>query len=75
MENLYKDLGFEHPKCLVNHCGIKIYIGTKGKDDWCISIPKELLKKVKRIDYHKKEMVMYFISESEALKIAKEFTI
>ena len=74
MENLYEILGFKKPEYLVNHCGIKIYIGTKGKDDWCISIPNELLKKVRGIDYHK-EIVMYFLSESEALEMARKFTI
>lgn len=43
MEDVYKKLGFKHPEFLENPYGIKIYIGTKGEDDWCVEIPKELV--------------------------------
>lgn len=73
MDNLYQALGFKEPKILVNHCGIKIYIGTKDKDDWCVVIPKERLKAVKGIDYHK-EIAFYGVTESQALELARTYT-
>ena len=33
-EDVYKSLGFEPPKFVENEYGIKIYLGTKGNDDW-----------------------------------------
>ena len=44
-ESRYDLLEFNTPKFLENTYGIKIFIGTKGEDDWCVSIPKELVKK------------------------------
>ena len=73
MDSLYEALGFKQPKYLVNHCGIKIYIGTKDKDDWCVEIPRERLNAVKGIDYHK-EMVFYGVTESQALELARTYT-
>lgn len=74
MENLYKSLGFKKPDYLMNHCGIKIYIGTKGKEDWCVEIPKELAKK----KYNKYDCVcnfgVYLVSEEYALEVARQFT-
>ncbi len=45
MSNIYEHLGFNTPKFLENPYGIKIYMGTKDKDDWCVVIPKELVRK------------------------------
>lgn len=47
MGNAYDYLGFNTPKFVENPYGIKIYTGTKDKDDWCVVIPKELIKKKK----------------------------
>lgn len=74
MYNIYKSLGFKKPEFLENSYGIKIYIGTKGKDDWCIEIPKELAKKKcynYNLDYN---YIVYLTSEEEVIRIAKEFT-
>lgn len=73
MDNIYESLGFKKPEYLINHCGIKIYIGTKGKDDWDVEIPRERLKAVKGMDYHK-EIIFYGITESQALELAKTYT-
>jgi hypothetical protein len=74
MGDLYKELGFKQPKVLRNPCGIRIYIGTKGKDDWCIVIPKALVK-LKNSSYsYDKDYAVYLISEQEAISIAKEYT-
>ena len=74
MENLYEELGFKKPKFVENPYGIKIYLGTKDKDDWCLEIPKELAQK--RRSYYKcdKNCVIYCINEEEALRIAKVYT-
>jgi hypothetical protein len=75
MDNLYEALGFEKPNFMQNPYGIKIYIGTKGKEDWCVEVPKELVKEHYQnyiVDYN---YVVYFVSEEDALHIAKEFTL
>ena len=74
MEDIYKNLGFKTPDFVENPYGIRIYFGTKDKDDWCVEIPKELAKlKCPRypFDYN---YVEYLISETKALIIATEFT-
>ncbi len=74
MENLYNLLGFKKPEYLMNHYGIKIYIGTKGEEDWCVEIPKELAKK-KYSGYNCKcNYGVYLVSEGHALSVAEEFT-
>ncbi len=74
MEDLYIALGFKKPEYLMNRYGIKIYIGTKGKDDWCVEIPKELAKK-KYSGYNCKcNYGVYLVTEEHALSVAKEFT-
>lgn len=75
MEDLYKELGFETPKFIENPYGIKIYLGTKDKEDWCVEIPKGLAK-LKSSSYNLKcNCVLYLISEEDALRIAREFTL
>lgn len=74
MENLYESLGFKSPAFVENPYGIKIYFGTKGNDDWCVEIPKELVQK--RCGYYKcnKNYVVYLIRERDALRIAEVYT-
>lgn len=74
MEDLYKELGFKQPKILRNPCGIRIYIGTKGKDDWCVVIPKNLCKLKNPSYIYDKDYAVYLVSEQEALSVAKEYT-
>lgn len=74
MEALYKELGFKQPKLLRNPHGIRIYIGTKGKDDWCVVVPKKLVKlKCPHYDLDK-DYAIYLVTEQEALAVAKEYT-
>ena len=74
MDDLYTQLGFKQPKILRNPQGIRIYIGTKGKDDWCVVIPKKLVK-LKSPHYDlDKDYAMYLVTEQEALSVAKEYT-
>ena len=71
---MYEALGFKSPDFIANLYGIKIYMGTKGKDDWCIEVPRELAK-IKCPNYpFDYNYVVYLISEEEALQIAREFT-
>ena len=74
MEDLYKKLGFKKPQFLENKYGIRIYIGTKGLDDWCVVIPKELVKlKCSRYNYDK-DYAIYFVTEKHALATAETYT-
>lgn len=75
LKDLYEKLEFKYPKILVNPYGIKIYIGTKDKDDWCIVVPKEIIR-LKHRGYSKydKDFVLYFITEQHALEVAKTYT-
>ena len=75
MEDLYKELEFETPKFIENPYGIKIYLGTKGKEDWCVEITKELAMLKTQSFKPKCNCVFYLISEEDALRIAKEFTL
>jgi hypothetical protein len=73
--NSYKSLGFKAPDFVENQYGIKIYFGTKGNDDWCVEIPKELVQ-IKHPEYKcNKNVVNYLISEENALRIAEEYTL
>lgn len=74
MEDLYKELGFKQPKVLRNPCGIRIYIGTKGKDDWCVVIPNKLCKLKNPSWNYDKDYAIYLVSEQEALAEAKRYT-
>jgi hypothetical protein len=74
MDDLYKQLGFKQPKLLRNPLGIRIYIGTEGKDDWCIVIPRKLVKLKNPLYPLDQDYAFYLISEQEALSIAKEYT-
>lgn len=73
-EDIYKSLGFKNPDFVENPYGIKIYLGTKGKDDWCIEVPKELCRlKTPRYPFGY-NYVVYLESEEEVLRVAREFT-
>lgn len=74
MEDAYKSLGFKAPQFLENPYGIKIYLGSKDKDDWCVEIPKELTRKKCRSYNHDYNYVVYLTSEAEVLRIAREYT-
>lgn len=74
MDALYIQLGFKQPAFLQNPYGIRIYLGTKGEDDWCVVIPKKLVKmKCSHYNYDT-DYASYFVSEQEALSIAKKYT-
>ena len=74
MDDKYEQLGFKRPEILENPYGIRIYIGTKGEEDWCVEIPKELCTlKCASFNYNNSFM-FYLISEEEALRVAGDFT-
>ena len=73
MNNLYEQLGFTQPNYVKNVYGIKILLGTKGENDWCIVIPRELVEKKCRVKLHS-DFVMYLESEETVLLVAKEYT-
>lgn len=74
MDNLYEQLGFRRPNILTNPYGIRIYVGGKDKDDWCVVIPKWLCDlKCSHYKWHSDHAV-YLITEKEALSIAKRYT-
>lgn len=71
-EDKYAALGFKLPPYLTNPYGIRIYTGTKGKEDWCVVIPKAIVqKKSCRCD---RDVAMYCVTEEYALSLAEEFT-
>ena len=73
-EQAYELLGFKTPEFISNHFGIKIYIGTKGKEDWCIEVTRELCKlKCPKYPFAY-NYAEYMISEEKALQIAREIT-
>lgn len=75
MESRYESLGFKRTEYVENPYGIKIYIGTKGKEDWCVEIPNELARKVCTTKFnYDNDSVIYLISEEDALRIAEKFT-
>jgi hypothetical protein len=74
MDNLYEQLGFKQPKILMNHYGIKIYVGTEGKDDWCVVIPNWLVRSKRPCFINTNDFALYLVSEQEALELAKEYT-
>lgn len=43
MKDKYKKMGFKEPQFLENQYGIRIYFGTDGGGDWCVSIPRKLV--------------------------------
>lgn len=74
MDDLYKKLGFKQPEFVENPCGIRIYLGTKDKEDWCVEIPKELVQSKCPWYKLKANQVIYMIGEYEALRIAEQYT-
>ena len=73
-EDAYKSLGFEPPEFVVNEYGIKIYLGTKGKDDWCVEVPREIVKLIYPHYPFGYNYAVYLESEEEVLRVAREFT-
>ena len=74
MDDLYKKLGFKQPEFVENPYGIKIYIGTKGKPDLCVEIPKELAQINCPWYKVKANQVIYMINEDDALRVAEQYT-
>lgn len=74
MDDLYKQLGFKQPAFLMNPYGIRIYIGAEGGDDWCVVIPKELVKLKNSCYNYDQDYTVYFVTEREALEIARMYT-
>ena len=73
-EDIYKSLGFEPPKFVENPYGIKIYLGTKGENDWCVEVPREIVKLIYPQYAFGYNYVVYLESEEEVLRVAREFT-
>ena len=74
MNDLYEQLGFKQPKILMNSYGIKIYVGTKDKDDGGVVIPNWLIKSKRPCYIDTKDYALYLVTEQEALALAKEYT-
>ena len=74
MEKIYEELGFKNPDFIENSYGIKIYLGTKGQDDWSIEIPKELAQYRCARYKSNQNCIIYLISEEDALRIAEVYT-
>lgn len=75
MESKYKELGFKQPDYIENRYGIKIYLGTTGKDDWCVEVPKELFQtNSKYPTWNKQNMAYFSVTEKVALEIAEKYT-
>lgn len=74
MEEIYEQLGFKKPNFVENPYGIKIYFGTKGKDDWCIEIPKKLAQEKSKYYKCDNNFIIYFVKEEDVLRIAEMYT-
>jgi hypothetical protein len=80
MQDKYTELGFKPPAFIENPYGIKIYIGTKGKDDWTVVIPQWIIQReFGHNEYFKKckcnkDVVLYLVTEEHALEMAERFT-
>ena len=79
-ENKYTELGFKPPAFVENTYGIRIYIGTKGKDDWTVVVPKWIIKNVygnnrySKEHMYNKDVTLYCITEECALDVAERHT-
>ena len=73
MKPQYTELGFKLPNYLENEYGIRIYLGTTGKDDWAVSIPSKLMEPC-YAEHCKKDFTIYMVSEECALAVAKKYT-
>lgn len=75
MDAIYTKLGFKKPDYVENRYGIKIYLGTKDKDDWCVEVPKELLQtNSKYPTWNKQNMAFFSVTEKVALELAEKYT-
>lgn len=74
MEDVYRQLCFKQPEFLENPYGIKIYVGTKGKSDWCVVIPKNLVKLRCPSYTFDNDYSVYMETEEHVLKLAELYT-
>lgn len=80
MQDKYIELGFKPPAFIENPYGIRIYIGTKGKDDWTVVVPKWIIKHVygnpqySKGHMYNKDVALYFVTEERALEVAERHT-
>ena len=75
MDERYERLGFKTPSFLENSYGIRIYLGTKGEEDWCVFIPKRILRlKVKDEIFTTHGFYLYLVTEKTALETAERWT-
>ena len=72
LDKQYAEVGFKVPDYIENSYGIKIYIGTKDKEDWCVEIPQRLTEG--SYAKYKQSLTFYGISEQMALRMAKKYT-
>ena len=70
----FEDLGFKRPDYIVNHYGIKVYVGTEGEDDWCVEIPNWIAKAKCRDFDNDNNIVLYLVSEEKAFVVARKYT-
>lgn len=70
----YQQLEFQQPEFLENPYGIIIYIGTKGKDNWCVEIPNKLTRAEFACFKYDKNFTFYGVTEEFALEIAAKYT-
>lgn len=79
-QDKYTALGFKPPAFIENPYGIRIYLGTKGKDDWCVVIPHWILQMTYgHNEYFKKfgrnkDVALYCVTEEHALSMAEQYT-
>lgn len=76
MQDKYTDLGFKPPAFIENPYGIRIYLGTKGKDDWTVVVPQWIVKReYGHLPYFKnRDYALYLVTEEYALSTAERFT-
>lgn len=75
MDERYEQLGFKAPSFLENKYGIRIYIGTKGEDDWCVLIPNKIIRlKITDSMFAKQDCCLYLVTEKTALETAAQWT-
>lgn len=70
-QDQYTALGFKPPAFIENPYGIKIYIGTKGKEDWTVVIPQWIMQ---REHNYNKDFAFYLVTEEHALSTAERAT-
>lgn len=74
MNEKYTKLGFKTPRYVENRFGIKIYLGTTGKDNWSVEIPKKFIGE-KYEKYCEENFTISMVSEECVLAIASKYTL